>query len=306
MIIKKISFQKMNGVEVLEYNNNVKKYHNINFNNNSRPKNLIEIEFNKILLNYLLIYWSNYTIDKCGNSKIEKSVNQYNNILKKCKFLNNKLFKDQILIIINKLGKGYNFIINYRKSLKLRPKFLKNNKYIYITPIIRLWYIRIFKDKKFAATRIQTLVRIYISKMKFNKLKRITIKWLNLYFLKKKNNIIRKIYTKQYRKILNLENKFQKLKNNINKYKYNEYKYMYKNKQIQRLKYENVIMELNSIGYINYKTNKNNISTINYNKNNIIIEDKGNIITKKTKKTKKILVFKYNNLNNLLKFHKFK
>lgn len=295
--MKNTTFKLINGVEIIHLNNNIKKFNNINFYYNSRPKNLIEKEFNNILINYLLKCWRNYAINKWCCSQI---INQYNYIIKKNKYLNNNLFKNQILIILDKLGKGYNFIINYRKSLKIRPIFIKNNKYFKITPIIRLWYILIFKDKNFAATRIQTLVRIYISKINFNKLKIITNKWLNLYFLKKKNNIIKNFYTKQCCKILNLEKKFKKLKKNINKYKYNKYnKYMYKNKQIQRLKYENVILKFNSIGYINYKTNKNNLSTINYNKNNIIIEDKGYIITKKN------LVFKYNNLNDLIKFHKF-
>lgn len=295
--MRNITFKLINGVEIIHLNNNIKKFNNINFNYNSRPKNLIEIEFNKILINDLLKYWRNYSINKWCNSQI---INQYNYIIKKSSYLNNNLFKNQILIILDKLGKGYNFVINYRKSLKIRPRFFKNNKYIKITPIIRLWYILVFKDKNFAATRIQTLVRKYITKIKFNKLKIINNKWLNLYFLKKKNKIIKNIYIKQNRKILNLEKKFKNLKNNINSYKnsISKYKYMYKNKQIQRLKYENVIMKLNSIGYINYKT-KNNLSTINYKKNSIIIVDNGYIIIKNN------LVFKYNDLDNLIKFHKF-
>jgi hypothetical protein len=290
-----VSF-KNNGLEVI-WLNNTKEYSDIIFLNNSRPKNLIEKEFNTILLKYLLILWKNIPLNEWTRYKLGR-IDKFNELLKNCKYLRKDSFKEQILLILNDLSLSKNFIINYRKSYKINP-IIKLNKFI--TPIIRLWYIRIFEDKNFSAIRIQTVIRIFICKKKFINLKKNTNKWLNLYFLNKKSQILKKTYLKQHKKLRQLEKNLKLLKQSINDSKLKKYKFAYKNKQIQRLKYENIITKLNDNGYIKYKKN-NNLFVINYYNNEILIGSNNYIIIKKQLQN---IIYKYNTVNDIIKYHKF-
>ena len=185
---RRVSFKEKDGVEVIwldRTNKNTKKeMRNIDDLGGSRPTNAIERTFNHIIYPNLWICWTAYSQEQWDFSPVGTAEN-FNRILTNQTNLTKESFIYELMKVLNVLSMGRNYILDYKNSVKLAPVVKPlgyRRQSISMPSIIRLWFIRIFKDVNFSAIRIQTIWRKITKKSKFMASKRETsskkiIKW---------------------------------------------------------------------------------------------------------------------------------
>ena len=185
---RRVSFKEKDGVEVIWLNrtkkNTKKEMCNIDDLGGSRPTNEIERTFNRIIYPNLWICWTAYSQEQWDLSPVGTAEN-FNRILTNQTNLTKESFIYELMKVLNVLSMGRNYILDYKNSVILTPVVKPigyRRQSISIPSIIRLWFIRIFKDVNFSAIRIQTIWRKTTEKSKFMALRRETsgkkiIKW---------------------------------------------------------------------------------------------------------------------------------
>jgi hypothetical protein len=179
---KKVTFKEVDGLEIVWLNNksevNKIESSDINKYGGSRPKNNLEKDFNNFFLRSLWRCWTIFSIDHWPFN----SVGTYNNFeksLEKYLHLTKQTVESELMKIFNAFSLGRHYVLNYRSSIKISNILNYRGVTKNILPIMRIWYIRIYKNKEFCATRIQTFIRMKFKKYHFKIIIKtnIIIKW---------------------------------------------------------------------------------------------------------------------------------